>query len=89
MRTRGYNSADDEAWPEGEWGIRLVPRRRDNMTPNSEGERKGLRRYRQRVETVNSQLAAMSVQQLHACTNAGVALKLLAALFALTVVNAL
>ncbi len=85
---KGYNSADDEAWLEGEWGIRLVPRRRDNMTPNSDGERDGLRRYRHRVETVNSQLEAMGVQQLHARTNAGIALKLLAALFALTVANA-
>jgi len=37
---------------------------------------------------VNSQLEAMGVQQLHARTNAGIALKLLAALFALTVANA-
>jgi len=86
---KGYHSANDEAWLAGEWGIRLVPRRRDNMTPNSEGEREGLRRYRHRVETVNSQLAAMGVQHLHARTNAGVALKMLAALFALTILSAL
>lgn len=86
---KGYNSADDEAWLAGEWGIHLVPKRRDNMPRNSEQERKGLRQYRQRVETVNSQLTAMGVQQLHARTNAGMALKVLASLFALTVVNAL
>ncbi len=28
---KGYNSADDEAWIEGETGIRLTPRRKENM----------------------------------------------------------
>jgi len=34
---KGYNSGDDEAWIEGETGIRLIPRRRENMEPNAGG----------------------------------------------------
>jgi hypothetical protein len=41
---KGYNSGDDEAWIAGETGIRLVPRRRENMEPNTLGEWFGLRR---------------------------------------------
>lgn len=85
---KGYNSADDEAWLDGEWGIRLVPKRRDNMRPNTDAERDGLRRHRGRIETVNSQLEAWGVQRLHARTEAGVQLKLLASLVALAIVNA-
>jgi len=55
---KGYNSADDEAWIAGETGIRLVPRRKDNMVPNTLAETFALQRYRGRIETVNSQLAA-------------------------------
>jgi len=51
---KGYHSADDEAWLDGEWGIRLVPKRRENMMPNTREEREGLQRHRQRIETVNS-----------------------------------
>ncbi|MGI8858406.1 MAG: transposase, partial [Thermomicrobiales bacterium] len=58
---KGYNSADDEAWIEGETGIRLVPRRKENMAPNTLAETFALQRYRGRVETVNSQLAAWGV----------------------------
>ena len=85
---KGYNSADDEAWIEGETGIRLVPRRRENMEPNTLGEMFGLQRYRGRVETVNSQLTAWGVQRLHARTHEGWLLKVLASLFALLCVNA-
>lgn len=85
---KGYNSADDEAWLDGEWGIRLVPKRRVNMKPNTPQERDGLRRYRGRIETTNSQLEAWGVQRLHARTAAGVHLKLLASLVALAIVNA-
>ncbi len=85
---KGYNSADDEAWIEGETGIRLVPRRRDNMEPNTLAEMFGLQRYRGRVETVNSQLEAWGVQRLHARTHEGWTIKVLASLFALLCVNA-
>lgn len=85
---KGYNSGDDEAWIEGETGIRLVPRRKENMAPNTLGEWFGLRRYRGRVETVNSQLAAWGVQRLHARTHEGWLCKVLASLFALLCVNA-
>jgi hypothetical protein len=86
---KGYNSADDEAWIAGETGIRLVPRRKKNMVPNTLGEWFGLRRYRGRVETVNSQLEAWGAQRLHARTHEGWLCKVLASLFALICVNAL
>jgi hypothetical protein len=86
---KGYNSADDEAWIAGESGIRLIPRRRDNMAANTLGEWFGLRRYRGRVETVNSQLEAWGAQRLHARTHEGWLCKVLASLFALLCVNAL
>jgi len=41
---KGYNSADDEAWIAGETGIRLTPRRRENMAPNTVTETFGLER---------------------------------------------
>jgi hypothetical protein len=86
---KGYNSADDEAWIDGETGIHLVPRRRKNMEPNTLGEIFGLCRYRGRVETVNSQLEAWGTQRLHARTHEGWLCKVLAAMFALFCVNAL
>jgi hypothetical protein len=85
---KGYNSGDDEAWIDGETGIRLVPRRRENMAPNTLAETFGLARYRGRVETVNSQLAAWGVQRLHARTHEGWLRKVLASLFALLCLNA-
>jgi hypothetical protein len=85
---KGYNSREDEAWIEGETGIRLVPRRRDNMAPNTLAELHGVQRYRGRVETVHSQLAAWGVQRLHARTHEGWTIKVLASLFALLCVNA-
>ncbi len=85
---KGYNSADDEAWIEGETGIRLVPRRKENMASNTLAETFALQRYRGRVETVNSQLAAWGVQRLHARTHEGWLCKVLASLFALFCVNA-
>jgi hypothetical protein len=85
---KAYNSAEDEAWIAGETGIRLIPRRRGNMNANTQEEQAGLRRYRGRVETVNSQLAAWGVQRLHARTHEGWVVKVLASLFALLCVNA-
>jgi hypothetical protein len=85
---KGYNSAADEAWIAGETGIRLVPRRRENMMPNTLAEWHGIQRYRGRVETVHSQLEAWGVQRLHARTHEGWTIKVLASLFALLCVNA-
>lgn len=85
---KGYNSADDEAWLDGEWGIRLIPKRRKNMLPNTPEEWAGLCQHRQRIETVNSQLEAWGVERLHARTAAGVHLKVLASLVALAILNA-
>jgi hypothetical protein len=86
---KAYNSADDEATLEGETGIRLVPRRRENMAANTLGEWHGLRRYRGMAETVNSQLEAWGVQRLHARTHEGWVLKVAASLVALIYANAL
>ncbi len=85
---KGDNSADDEAWIEGEAGIRLIAKRRANMVPNTLAESFALQRYRGRVETVNSQLEAWGVQRLHARTHEGWLCKVLASLFALLCVNA-
>ncbi len=85
---KGYHSSDDEAWLDGEWGVRLIPMRKKNMTANDETERAALRHQRAVIEGVNSQLVACGVQRLHARTAEGFAIKLLASLFALLVVNA-
>jgi hypothetical protein len=85
---KGYNSGNDEASIAGETGIQIVPRRRENMEPNTLAETFGLARYRGRVETVNSQLAAWGVQRLHARTHEGWLCKVLASMFALLCVNA-
>jgi len=55
---KGYNSSDDEAWLDGEWGVRLIPIRKKNMTANDETERAALRHQRAVIEGVNSQLVA-------------------------------
>jgi hypothetical protein len=86
---KAYNSGDDEAWLAGEWGIRLVPIRKRNMTPNSAEEGGVLRHQRAVIEGVNSQLAAWGVQRLRARTHEGFVIKILASLLALVVVNAL
>lgn len=78
----------DEAWLDGEWGIRLIPKRRTNMRPNTPEEWAGLCQHRQGIETVNSQLAAWGVERLHACTAAGAHLKVLALLVTLAILNA-
>jgi len=85
---KAYNSSDDEAWLDGEWGVRLVPIRKRNMTPNAAAEGKELRHQRAVIEGVNSQLAAWGVQRLHARTHEGFVIKLLASLLALVCLNA-
>jgi hypothetical protein len=68
-------------------GVRLVARHKKSMRPNTWAEREGLREHRQRVETVNAQLTSMGLQALHARTDAGVALKVLASLVAVACIN--
>ncbi len=61
--------------------------RRRNMTPNSWADEYDLRLYRKRIETVYSQMEAMGVQHLHACTHHGLNLKAYASLLALAFTN--
>ncbi|HEX2185011.1 MAG TPA: IS982 family transposase [Chloroflexota bacterium] len=85
---KAYNSKADEASILADTGVRLVPLHRANMAPNLWGDKLALRQHRQRIETTNSQLAAMGLQRLHARTVAGVELKVLASLLALVCINA-
>ena len=87
---KAYNAQDDEFSILEDTGVVLTPIRRTNMlVQNTIGEMFDLAQYRRRVETVGSQLVAMGVQEIRARTNAGLSLKLHAALFALFVTNAM
>ena len=68
-------------------GVRLVPARKKNQTPNQLYDKVMLRRFRKQVETLYSQLESMGVQRLRARTNVGIELKVLASLFALLLTN--
>lgn len=68
-------------------GVHLVAWHKANMKPNTFEEWCGLRRYRHSIETFNSQLHNMGIQSLHARTDTGFALKVLACLLALTCIN--
>jgi len=81
------NSAPDEASILAETGVRLVPIRKDNMSPNTTAERAGLRTFRTTIETVNGQAAALGIQRLRARSNAGFDLKVFASVLALTCTN--
>jgi hypothetical protein len=85
---KAFNSKTDEASILAATGVRLVPIRKANMAPNTWADRLALREHRKRIETGNSQLVAMGIQRLHARTNPGFELKVLASIFALTIVNA-
>lgn len=84
---KAFNSKADEASILAETGVRLVPIRKANMTPNTWLERVALREHRKRVETTNSQLEGMGVQRLRARTNPGFELKVHASLVALAFIN--
>jgi hypothetical protein len=84
---KGYISAPDAASLLTETGVRLATPRRCNMSPNTSWDDHDLRLYRKRIETYYSQMVAMGVQQLHARTQAGLALKLFASLLALAFTN--
>jgi len=68
--------------------VRLLPKQRRNMTGNTPEDAALIQAHRSRIETVNSQLEKMGLQRLHARTNSGFAVKLLASLLALTFTNA-
>jgi hypothetical protein len=85
---KGYNSAPDECWLWEEGELRLVPQRKKNMWPNEWDDALALQEERRRIETVNSQLAAMGIQRLHVRTAAGLELKVHASLLALTCARA-
>jgi hypothetical protein len=68
-------------------GSRLIPKYRKNMRGNSMKDAQIIRQHRYMIETVKSQLEKMGLQRLHARTNAGIALKVLASLVALTFTN--
>jgi hypothetical protein len=84
---KAFNSKPDEASILAETGVRLVPIRRKNMTPNPWLEKVALREHRKRIETCNSQLEGMGVLRLRARTNPGLELKVHASLVALALIN--
>jgi hypothetical protein len=68
-------------------GVHLVARHKQSMRPNTFLEWCGLRLYRHTIESANSQLVRMGIQSLHARTDQGLAIKVLASLLALTCIN--
>jgi len=84
---KAYNSKPVEAAITAETGVHLLPIRKRRMTPNTWLERQVLHPLRSRIETVNSQLAAMGIERLHARTCPGVEIKLAASLLALAWIN--
>lgn len=84
---KAYNSKNDEASLLDETGVRLIPLRKKKMEPNPWIDREHLFVLRTRIETVNSQLAAMGIERIHARTNAGVEIKVVASLVAMAWTN--
>ena len=84
---KGYISSLDELLAFVHGGFRLIPKYRKNMRGNSLEDAALIRKHRPMIETVNSQLEKMGIQRLHARTNSGFALKVLASLVALTFTN--
>jgi hypothetical protein len=80
---KGYNAKEDEQTIQVETGVRLVPIRKANMKPHEWVDEYHLRKYRESIETVNSQLEKMGVERLHARTQQGLEIKTQASLFAL------
>lgn len=85
---KGYISDQDQQLSYINGRIRLIPKQRRNMTGNTKEDATLIRTHRSRIETVNSQLEKMGLQRLHARTNSGFSLKVLASLLALTFTNA-
>jgi hypothetical protein len=81
---KGYISDQDQQLSYINGRVRLIPKQRRNMKGNTKEDTALIRSHRARIETVNSQLEKMGLQRLHARTNPGFALKVLASLLALT-----
>ena len=79
---KGYVSQKDELMS-ARAGVRLIPKYRKNMRGNSQEDRQLIRQHRSTIETVNSQLEKMGVQRLHARSQLGFGLKVMASLVAL------
>jgi len=84
---KAYHTADDEQTILQETGVRLVPIRNKNMHPHAWADEFDWRRYRRLIETRNSQLENMGLEQIHARTNAGFEIKVLAPLLSLACHN--
>jgi hypothetical protein len=84
---KGYISYQDEILAYLNGNVRLIPKYRKNMRGNSSEDAALIRKHRSMIETVNSQLEKMGLQRLHARTNEGIALKVLASLVALAFTN--
>lgn len=80
---KGYLSADRCARIVQESGVRLIAAHRKNMAANTPADAAFIRTYRQRIETLNSQLEAMGTQRLHTRTVDGFLIKIHPALLAL------
>lgn len=86
---KAYISAPDASSICDALDVRLVTARRKNMTANPWADDYDLRRYRQQIETLYSQMERMGTQQLYSRTNSGFALKAFASVFALAFTNIL
>jgi len=86
LADKGYISQTDQlmAWADG---IYIVAKFRKNMRGNSPQDAQLIADHRSMIETVNSQLEKMGLQRLHARTNVGFAVKVLASLLALAFTN--
>jgi Transposase DDE domain len=78
---KGYLSQADQA-SLADVGVELIAPHRKNMEPLHWTKDYDLKKYRRNIETVNSQLASMGINRLHARTMAGFELKVWASLFA-------
>jgi hypothetical protein len=81
---KGYISDQDQQLSYLNGRVRLVPKQRRNMTGNTVEDSALITAHRSRIETVNSPLEKMGLQRLHARSNPGFALKVLASWLALT-----
>lgn len=84
---KGYVSHKDELLAYLHGGVRFIAKYRKNMRGNSPEDARLIASHRRMIETVNSQLEKMGLQRLHARTNAGIALKVMASLVALAFTN--
>lgn len=84
---KGYISAHEGLLALHYGNITLIPRYRDNMADFRPAQQRILLKQRSRIETVNSQLEKMGIQRLHARSQAGFFLKVMASLLALAFAN--